>query len=504
VPKRLGLGSDPIVDISVVDWIELVYPRQAKLRGEQERLELEGDAARLRLTAPGRQRVVLSGDDGTRQAGRREPSGVFAFGPLAGHGFEAVADGRLLRPAGVALDTPSTLLSGDHRADYLVVTTAGLRKAVEPLLELRRRQGLAVETVDIQDVYDELNHGIPHPEALRDFLSHAYHHWRPPAPRFVLLVGDASWDTSEHPDQARYPDAAYNPGHGTAFASVDSTSYPPDRLAHRNLIPTWSYDTRDGHAAGDNWLAAVDGNDERPDLAIGRFPVTTPEEVSAIVDNIIRYETAAPQGAWRNSVLWISDQDAGFQLMSNRLATHLGERGYVADKVYAQEGTASGADQAAVRGGIERGPLLVHFVGHGGRFIWRTGPPDWTKHHDLFGLDDVDRLAPGDHLPVVLAMTCYSAPFDHPTADSIGERFLRTPGRGAVAVVAASWRISPMYSISELLIDELLRQPTIGEALQNAKRVSTDREFVQLYNLLGDPAMRLQRTQPALPTAGGR
>jgi hypothetical protein len=506
VPKRPGAGGDPLVDVSVVDWIELVYPRQTRLRGEQDKLELAGGAARLRLAAPGRGGVVLYGDDGTRQVGLREEPGLFAFGPLAGRSFEAVADGHLRPPDGIALDTPSTLASSDHRADYLLVTPVELRGAVTPLVEFRRRQGLAVETVDVQDVYDEFNHGIPSPEALRDFFVHAYHHWRPPAPRFVLLVGDASWDTGEHPDQTRYPDAVFNPGHGTAFAQVDSTPYPPDRRAHRNLIPTWSYDTRDGHAAGDNWFAAVDGDDEKPDLAIGRFPVTTPEEVSAIVDKIIRYETAAPAAAKHPGMLWISNEEAGFQAMSDRLAARFGELGYAAEKIYARAGeTASEADQAAIRSAIDRGPLLVHFMGHGGRFIWRTGPPDWTKHRDLFTLEDVDRLAPGDRLPVVLAMTCYSAPFDHPTADSIGEKFLRAPGRGAVAVVAASWRNAPSYAVSQPLIDELLRAPTVGEALQSAKRASNNRDFVEQYNLLGDPALRLQgRTGDVSAPGGGR
>ena len=425
VPKRIGADGNPLVDVAVIDWIGLVYPRQARLRAERDRFELDDDAARLRLAAPGRRSVILYGDGGTRQVGRRDGSDGFAFEPLAGRGFEAVADGLLLQPAGLTLDTPSTLATTDHRADYLVVTPPALRAAVEPLLELRRSQGLTVETVDIQDVYDEFNHGIPHPQALRAFLSHAWHSWRRPAPRFVLLVGDASWDTGEQPDQARYPDAAYQPGHGTAFAQVDSTPYPADRRAHRNLIPTWSYGTQDGHAAGDNWLVAVDGDDDKPEMAIGRFPVTTPEEVAAIVDKIIRYETAAPPGPWQNHLLWISDQDTRFQEMSDRLAARFVERGFTAEKIYAHEGEAGAADQAVVRSGIERGPLLVHFVGHGGRFIWRTGPPDWTKHRDLFGLEDVDRMAPKDHLPVVLAMTCYSAPFDHPTADSIGERFLR-------------------------------------------------------------------------------
>ncbi|MCB1579078.1 MAG: hypothetical protein KDI81_17550, partial [Xanthomonadales bacterium] len=61
------------------------------------------------------------------------------------------------------------------------------------------------------------------------------------------------------------------------------------------------------------------------------------------------------------------------------------------------------------------------------------------KNHDLFTLDDVSELKNGGRLPMVLSMTCYSAPFDNPTEDSIGERFLREAGKGAVAVFAASW-----------------------------------------------------------------
>ena len=163
----------------------------------------------------------------------------------------------------------------------------------------------------------------------------------------------------------------------------------------------------------------------------------TAAEVAAIVDKVVRYETAPPPGSWRNNVLWISNEDVGFQTMSDRLAAHVAELGYEAEKIYAKAGvTQSEADQEAIRGALGRGSLLVHFVGHGGRFIWRTGPPDWTKHRDLFNLDDLDKRAPSERLPVVLAMTCYSAPFDHPTADSIGEKFLREPRRARVAVVA--------------------------------------------------------------------
>jgi len=136
----------------------------------------------------------------------------------------------------------------------------------------------------------------------------------------------------------------------------------------------------------------------------------------------------------------------------------------------------------------------VHFIGHGGRYIWRTGPPDLRKNHDLFTLADLDTLTNADRLPMVLSMTCYSAPFDNPTEDSIGEKFLREPGKGAIAVFAASWRNAPSSAYSKSIISELL-QPgaTIGEAIVRAKKRSYDRTLVEMYNLLGDPAVVLER-----------
>ncbi|HXT49440.1 MAG TPA: C25 family cysteine peptidase, partial [Thermoanaerobaculia bacterium] len=404
VPKRPGTGGNPLVDVLVVDWIEVLFPRIPKLRAQQQRLELAGDSPHLRLLAPGHQRVVLYTETGVRRVGRAGDGGSFGFGAVGAGGLDLVVDGKLATPAAVERDEPSTLLANDRQADYLVVTTPQLRPALAPLLELRRAQGLAVAVADVQDVYDEFSHGIPHPEALRAFVKHAYEQWWRPAPRFLLLVGDASWDLGEHPDEDHYPDAVYNPGHGTAFAHIGSTAYAPDQRLHRNLIPTWSSNTYDGHAASDNWFVSIDGDDEKPELAVGRFPVVTAAEVAAIVDKIVRYEKAPPPGDWRSQVLWISNEDVGFQTMSDRLATHLAEQGFAAEKVYAKAGvTASEADQAAIRDALGRGSLLVHFVGHGGRFIWRTGPPDWTKHRDLFNLDDVDKLAPNEKLPVVLA-----------------------------------------------------------------------------------------------------
>jgi hypothetical protein len=63
------------------------------------------------------------------------------------------------------------------------------------------------------------------------------------------------------------------PSHGTTFAEINAAHYSlGTELKHRNLIPTWSYLTYDGHAAGDNWFVSVDGDDEPAGYGGGPFP----------------------------------------------------------------------------------------------------------------------------------------------------------------------------------------------------------------------------------------
>lgn len=498
VPPRGSAGSDPLVDVVVVNWIEAEFPRRGGVQSAQTRIYREGRGP-MKLTPLARGPLTLYGDDGTRLAGpalrvETGADGTVVWAPPGkAKRVDVVADGQLRPPQSVVLDRPSHLAARDNHADYIMVAHERLRGAIEPLANFYRHRGLTVDVVDIQDVYDEFNHGILHPKALKDFLSYAYHSWRPPAPRFVLLVGDASWDAkNEQHSEEQYPAAAYNPAHGTVFAGIDAIHYGPEtELKHRNLIPTWSYLTYDGHAAGDNWFVSVDGDDDLPDMAVGRFPVTEPSEVAAIVEKTIRYQAEPEYGPWRSRLLWVTSEQPGFLQMSDQLADVFAKRGFEADKVYPPPDAASGnQDQARLRDALDRGELLVHFVGHGGRFIWRTGPPDWQKHRDLFNLEDIDKLKPSARLPIVVSMTCYSAPFDHPSADSIGEKFLRVQGKGAVAVIAASWRNAPYRAMSEDVFRELTEGgETLGEAIQKVKRKNLHHEFLEQYNLLGDPAL---------------
>ena len=531
VPVRMD-GEKALIDVVMLNWIEVDYPHDGRIADQQAALIVPPGSESLHIThepraqepqeaaevdgsepsrphmlvfsRSGRRIAIEDNDRATIQVPGDAAAGSDGDTDHAEHrSFFATSSDRLASVSAVSLDKPSNWLRPDVQADYIMVTHSSLAAEVEPLAELHRSRGLSVVVVDIEDVYDETQGGIQDPKGLRDFVSYAYHHWQKPAPQYLLLVGDASWD-SKNPwaDDDHYADWTFRPWEIQRFAKNKSTPYAEgETLNHRNLIPTWNFTTHQGHSASDNYFVAVDGDDYLPDLAVGRLPVVTPEETRQIVEKIRTYMLEPEAGPWNRNALLITNENRSYQHRSDVLADWLSEEGFQPEKIYPLSSEESNAEHTeSLINAFDQGQLFIHFLGHGGRYIWRTGPPDVKKNHDLFTLEDLDRLQPNRRLPIVLSMTCYSAPFDHPTADSIGEKLLRMDDRGAIAVLGASWRNSPAQRWSQALLHHLT-QPgmTLGEGIRQAKHELKRRIFVETYNLMGDPAIPVPL--PERPTA---
>ncbi len=505
IPKRTLAWSpaQTAVDVVMFNWIEFDYALGATLAADAPPLRVaDASTQPIELVWRGSGNApALYGDDGLRRPPLALGNNRFRYAGAA-PGIDLFPASSPARPVSLRTSGKRNWLAPGQAYDYLIVSHASLIDAVRPLAEFHEKRGLRVALIDIADVYDEFNHGITHPQAVRNLVDTAWHHWPKPRPRFLLLVGDASFDIRHD----TYNDLAYAkfanspqelvPGH---FSGIPATAYDAasKSMGSRNLIPTWQYPSAEGQSASDNWFGAVDGDDYHPVVAVGRFPVVEPAEVTAIVDKTIDYLSSPRPGSWRRDVMFITDESSYFKKASDQIAGSISKQGFLADKIYASPDEADNlAHQSAIKDGLNQGQLLVHFIGHGGRYIWRTGPPDLRKNHDLFTLDDVSALSNSGRLPMVLSMTCYSAPFDNPTEDSIGERFLREADKGAIAVFAASWRNAPSTRFSESLVKELLVPgATIGEGIVRAKQSIDDRTLVEMYNLLGDPAVVLERPQ---------
>jgi len=418
VPRSTPDGEQAIVDAVLVNWIELEYPADAAVGSTI--LDVRG-TRRLRVPAQ-----VQS--------------------PLA------VTKARLA----------SALAGKDRQADYLMVGHESLIPALEPLAEYHRKRGLQVAVVDVQAIFDQFSHGIHSPVAIRDFVRHTRLNWRKPAPRLLLLAGDASWERA-------------TVGAGT-----------------RNLVPTMQTLAGGHFAASDNGLVTVEADDWLPDLAVGRLPAGSPAELERMVQKVLAHAAASastPAAPLRTA--WIAGTESTFQQISSEVAGIARARGGDSTFIFPSP-SATSTDQSGVIQAFNDGYSLIHFLGHGGRLIWRTGPPDLSAASDLFGIEDMQGLHAGHRLPLVLSMTCSSGPFDHPSADSLAEALLRPGDRGAFGVVAAAWRVRPSHAFSARLVKSLLTPGTpVGSALMYAKRNERHRSLVESYNYLGDPAMPL-------------
>src|SRR4029453_8080737 len=143
--------------------------------------------------------------------------------------------------------------------------------------------------------------------AIKDFLAHAYQAWPGPAPRYVLLLGDASYDAKD-------------------FLKAGAWDLVPSPVVRTTYL--WT--------ASDLAYAATNGDDLLPDLAIGRLPARTADEVRVLVEKIAAFETAA-RGLGGRAVFVADGADAAgaFEADSDEVATLAAGR--EVEKIYLSE-----------------------------------------------------------------------------------------------------------------------------------------------------------------------
>src|SRR5262249_19773662 len=177
--------------------------------------------------------------------------------------------------AGVTANQPSSWRQPGLGADLVIISHRDFMNSLGPLIALRQSQGLRVVVVDMVDVYDEFSYGQKTPYAVRDFLSYTATQWSL-APRFVLLVGDASFDSK----------------HYLGFGEHD-------------FVPTKLIDTQLMETASDVWFTTFDQNGGA-EMAVGRLPVRTVEDIDRLVAKIVGYSKA---GAGSGVLLVADDGD---------------------------------------------------------------------------------------------------------------------------------------------------------------------------------------------------
>jgi len=374
----------------------------------------------------------------------------------------------------IVTQQPADLRATTNGADYIIITHGNFYTNVLPLAEHRAVQGLRARVIDVQNIYDEFSYGVFDPIAIRDFLAYAYAHWTAPAPAYVLLMGDGHYDFKN-------------------YTGRGELNYIPPFLAD---VDPWL-----GEVAADNRYVCVNGEDNFPDMHLGRLPVKTGAEAQAVVNKTLEYETNPAADDWNQNVLFAADNpDAAgdFYAYSDAIADGYLPAPYVAQKVYyGRTHTTATTARSAIINAINAGRLIVNYVGHGARTYWAS--------EQLFRRADIDTLTNAGRLPFVAAMACMDGYYIHPSGpgsdlSSTAEAFVRVSAKGAIA----TWSSTGMGTATAhdylnkglfkaFFFDDVIE---LGAAtLQGKLYLYTGtgwyRDQLDTYLLFGDPALRL-------------
>jgi hypothetical protein len=469
------IGAGAPYSIFYLDSFDLSYPRSFQAAGNA-----------LAFTAGGNARVTVAGffSAAVRLLDVQDPlhprwitgavvnsdgAGGFglSFSPSVAGKYFAAAPAAFLSPAASRPWSAPSLRSTTNRADYVVIAPPALRAAAERLADLRRAQGLTAIVADLDQILDTFNSGVSDPHALRAFLTYAHTQWAQ-SPRYVALAGGG---TVDYRNLLGYGD---------------------------NLVPPLMIDNDGGLFPSDNLFGDVDG-DGLPEVAVGRIPVLSAAELDAYTAKLAAYESAAP-AAWTGTAVLASDaldRGADFAADSDEVSGQLPAT-YTLSRIDLTTMPLADA-RAQLLAAIADGTAFLNYMGHGAL--------DRLSAGGLLTSADVPGLTNGARLPVVTAMTCTINRFAVPGFSALGELLVKSGAGGAAAV----WGPAGLSSNGDArLLAERFYHATdarlgdrILRAIAELRTLGGDSDLPRVYDLMGDPALRLPTPLPPAVTGTG-
>ena len=457
--------TDAAFSAFFLDRFELAYPRllAAEVGQFEGAFRTAGTATVAGLDASAR---VVDVTDSNAPVWLRNPSqsaaGELAF-RVESHGDYLAASPESIQNPTVRRAARALLKRARRGADYLFIGPQAFLETVGPLAGLRRRQGLRVKLVSFEQIRDEFGYGEPRPEAIRDFLEFAYHEWRKPRPRYVVLLGDGTYD--------------YKDWMGMGVA---------------NQIPPLMVETSFLWTASDPTLAMIDGDDMLPDVSIGRLLAKNVDELRLMVAKILAFENGDASFQTNPLVLVADNPDRAGDFVANadEIAASVLPSERVEKVSLSELGTT--ATRAEIVRSFDEGASLVSYIGHGGIHVW--------ANENIFDTADVETLAKQSQQPFFVTMNCLNGFFHFPFFDSLAEGLVKAEGRGAIAAFSPTGLSlnTPAHRFHKALLAALVNQQheRLGDAVLAAQQSYAESgafpELLAIYHLLGDPALRLK------------
>lgn len=349
-------------------------------------------------------------------------------------------------------------------AEFVIIAHPGVINSARKYAEYRDTcsvNRLSTMVVLTEEIYDEFSYGSPNVMGIKRFVRTAIDSWKV-KPKYLFLWGKG-W-----------------------YA----------RLGNELKTPTW------GSPASDNRFVCQFNEDAGmnylPEISVGRVNVMNEAEGYAYLEKVKEYEHT-PYQEWMKAALHLGGgEGAGEQrgiIQNLTTVQKVFEDAPLGGKVtYFQKGNVPGApvqpQTTSIKEVMKNGIGVFCFYGH-------SSP----------GLFDVEVLHPSEYenygkYPFIIANGCYAGDFNN--ANTLGEKFLTEPKRGAIGWLASSsYGYATQLSRYNQHFYEIAFRDSLGMRVGDIVR-ETARRFLQIpnltqndyvhvaqVNLQGDPSIRL-------------
>jgi hypothetical protein len=318
----------------------------------------------------------------------------------------------------------------------------------------------------------------------------------------------------------------------------DGTYDPKNRIDNNNnFIVTYQVDNSENHISAlvtDDYFGMLDDNEaiydsDLIDIGVGRLLISDATQAKQQVDKIEHYmkngsqlfqsanancclddNSALTFGDWRTKVVQIADDEENGYFIKNDTEPQYeilkaNHRELNVDKLYmdayTQQTSAGGQRYPdvydAITDRINRGTLVMNYVGHGGEV--------GLAEERVVTIPQIQSWKNINALTLFVSATCEFTKYDDPSRVSAGEWMSLNPNGGAIALMTTTRSVffgvnssvGLAFYNNAFVRDANGKPRTFGEIVEQTKNVALSSDNKRSFTLIGDPALRL-----ALPRLG--
>lgn len=405
-------------------------------------------------------------------------------------------------PSFVGTVQPQNLHALEY-ADLLIVTNPAFVSEANRLADLHRSQNTTVHVVTTEQIFNEFSSGSLDVTAIKWFSKMFFDraNGNPDLmPKNLLLFGDGTYD-------------------------------PKNIVSNANFVPTYQVMNSENHIDAlvtDDYFGMMDdneslGNGDDMDLGIGRMLISTPQNAKEQVDKVEIYmknganlsvgttdccsgttDTSGTFGDWRLNYVQIADDEEGGYFIREdcepqfeHVSANHPEMN--ADKLYCDafpQVSGAGGERYpevfdAITSRVQRGALVVNYVGHGGE--------SGAAQERIITIPQILSWTNLNKLNLFVSATCEFTKFDDPKRVSAGEWVALNPNGGAIALMTTTRSVyfDVNSTTGERFYENVFDRDaeaeplTFGEIMRRTKNTTNEGINKRSFTLIGDPALQI-------------